>query len=171
MFNTQIRISKNEHTMKRCSALMGFAFLALALIMIAPAQVTAQETLTFSLVRNNGIGLGSSIQGLFTLHCTGPDTIENLTVYFNGVEVYFVESNVIAWQFVTDDYPSGDTNITLFGVDDVGGTYVGYQQVNFLGESISTAFTIGIIALVVILVIIRYVPRFLGRGDKKKSSS
>lgn len=149
---------------------MGLAFFAIVMIAISPAQVMAQDTLTFSLARNYGTGIGSNLEGTFTLHGTGPEVIVGLIVYFNGVEVHSVASNTISWQFVTTDYPSGATNITLYGWDDDGGSYVTSQQVTFLGESISTGITVGIIALVFALVLVRYVPKILGRGEKKRNS-
>jgi len=170
MFNKYYRISPREYKMKRNSALMGLAFIAITMIAISPTQVMAQDTLTFSLARNFGTGLGSNLEGTFTLHGSGPDVIVGLIVYFNGVEVHSVASNTISWQFVTSDYPSGATNITLYGWDDDGGQYVASQQVTFLAETVSNVFTIAILALVVVVILIRYVPRFLGRGQKKRSS-
>ncbi len=167
MFNTPLRIALNESKMNRNTALMGLAFFAIAMIAISPTQVMAQDTLTFSLARNFGTGIGSNLDGTFTLHGSGPDVIVGLIVFFNGVEVHSVASNTISWQFITSDYPSGPTNITLYGWDDDGGSYVASQQVTFLSESLSTGITVGIIVLVVVLVLFRYVPRIMSRGNKK----
>ena len=84
--------------MKRGSALFGLGVLVLALVMASPTSVMAQHTLTFTLTRNFGTGLGSSIQGTFTLSATAPDEVIGLIVYFNGVEVHSVSSNTISWQ-------------------------------------------------------------------------
>jgi hypothetical protein len=65
-----------------------------------------------SINRNVGIGLGGLIQGTFTLHGSGPEIVQNLTVYFNGNQVHFVTGNTITWQFDTANYASGSTNIT-----------------------------------------------------------
>jgi hypothetical protein len=54
-----------------------------------------------SINRNVGIGLGGLIQGTFTLHGSGPEIVQNLTVYFNGNQVHFVTGNTITWQFDT----------------------------------------------------------------------
>jgi hypothetical protein len=108
------------------------------------------------------MALGSIIQGTFTLRGSGPETVQNLTVYFNGDEVHFVTENSIAWQFNTADYPGGSTNITLFGVDDAGATYYAIRQVTFIGGAISNAITIGVIALVAVVILAKYGSRLMG---------
>ncbi len=81
--------------------------LLVGLICGFPLQVAGQGSLTLSLDRNVGMALGSIIQGTFTLRGSGPENVQNLTVYFNGDEVHFVTGNSIAWQFNTADYPGG----------------------------------------------------------------
>lgn len=129
-------------------------------------QATAQGMLTLSLDRNVGMHIGSIVQGTFTLRGSGPEEVQNLTVYFNGDEVHFVTGNTIAWQFNTADYPGGSTNITLFGVDDVGATYLATRQVTFIGGVVSNAITIGVIALVVILILAKYGSRIVSMRKK-----
>jgi hypothetical protein len=114
-----------------------------------------------SINRNVGIGLGGLIQGTFTLHGSGPEIVQNLTVYFNGDQVHFVTGNTITWQFDTANYASGSTNITLFGVDDVGVTYVASQQVTIIGGVTSNLLTFGIIAFVVIVLLAKYGPMLM----------
>lgn len=141
--------------------------LLVGLISCMPLQATAQGTLTLSLDRNVGMHIGSIVQGTFTLRGSGPEEVQNLTVYFNGDEVHFVTGNTIAWQFNTADYPGGSMNITLFGVDDVGGTYLATRQVTFIGGFVSNAITIGVIALVVILILAKYGSRLIGLRKPK----
>lgn len=136
------------------------------LISSLPLQSTAQESLTLSLDRNVGMHLGSLVQGTFTLRGSGPEAVQNLTVYFNGDEVHFVTGNTIAWQFDTADYPGGSTNITLFGVDDVGSTYYATRQVTFIGGVVSNAITIGVIALVAVLILAKYGSRLTAMRKK-----
>ena len=150
--------------MNRNTAVIGFAFLVLMLLVTTPSYVAAQDTLSFSLSRDFGTGLGSSIEGTFTLHGSGPLEIIGLIVFFNGVEVHSVTGNTISWQFQTGDYPSGETNITLYGWDDEGVTYVATQHLTFLSDNISNVITLGIIVLVIVLIIFRYVPKILSRG-------
>lgn len=134
----------------------GIFLLIVGFTSLLPISTVAQDTLTLNINRNVGMAFGSFIQGTFTLSGSGPEDVQNLTVYFNGDEVYFVLGNTISWQFNTGNYPSGSMNITLFGVDDVGATYVAHRQLTFIGGAVGGAITIGIIVLVVILILVKY---------------
>ncbi len=153
--------------MMKKQLIVGSSLMILLLMIITPTHVTAQDSLSFSLTRNFGIGIGNTLQGTFTLNGDGPEAIIGLIVYFNGVEVHSVTGNTISWQFNTGDYPSGDTNITLYGWDNDGISYIAMQNVSFLSDFAATGITIGIIALVVVLILFRYVPKIMGRGKRK----
>ena len=141
-------------------------FVTVSLVSSLSMNVAGQDTLTFSVNRNVGIGFFSYISGTFTLHGSGPDTIQNLTVYFNDVEVHFATGNTISWQFDTGNYEGGSTNITLIGIDNVGGVYSATHQVVFIGESLNTLIYIGIIALVAVLLLAKYGSRIWGLRNK-----
>ena len=150
-----------------------FATLLITFVLISSgfALVAAQNTLTLTLDRNFGIGLpfGGIIQGTFTLHASGPDAVRNLTVYFNGGQVHFTTGNTLSWQFQTGDYPAGSTNITLLGIDDLGGTYHASMQVMFLSESMGALFFGVVMIVVVALVIVKYGP-MLRKKQRAQSS-
>jgi hypothetical protein len=141
---------------------LGVILLIAGVVSTIPMNVAGQGSLTLNLDRNFGTALGPLIQGTFTLRGSGPEEVQNLTVYFNGDEVHFVTGNTIAWQFNTGYYPSGSMNITLFGVDSTGGIYVASRQVTFLGGAASNIFTIAVIALVVVAIIAKYGSRIAG---------
>ena len=148
------RVRRNRQAL----AITGFLLITVSVFAGMPIQASGQESLSLSVDRNVGIGFGNIIQGLFTLRGSGPAEIRNLTVYFNGEQVHFVTGNTISWQFHTGDYTPGSTNITLFGVDDSGGTYSATREVFILSEAMSTVIIGIIMALVVVLVIVRYGP-------------
>ncbi|MHA2353846.1 MAG: hypothetical protein ACXADC_01620 [Candidatus Thorarchaeota archaeon] len=139
-------------------AFVGFLMISIGLFTGMPMQASGQGSLTLTLDRNVGIGFGSIIQGLFTLRGSGPAEVQNLTVYFNGVQVHFVTGNNINWQFHTGDYGAGSTNISLFGLDNTGGTYSATTDVFFLSEALGSAVLGGVMILVVILIIVKYGP-------------
>jgi hypothetical protein len=151
---------------KRALNYIGVFLVIMGFVSIIPMNVAGQGSLTLSVDRNIGMAFGSFIQGTFTLRGSGPEAIQNLTVYFNGDEVHFVTGNSITWLFNTGDYPEGSTNITLFGVDDASATYYASIQVTFIGSIVGNVITIGILALVVVLVFAKYGPRLMSRGKK-----
>ena len=131
-----------------------FAILVSFSLLVAPT--TAQNTITIGLTRNFGIGIGGLIQGTFTLTASGSEDIQNLTVYFNSEEVYYSEGNSLSWQFITGDYPSGTTNITVIGLDNLGNEYTGNYNVTFLGPFETNLIIFGIFSLIVIILIVRF---------------
>ena len=147
----------HRHTLRD----IGVFLLIVGFVTVIPMNAAGQGSLTLSINRNIGMALGPLIQGSFTLSGSGPENVQNLTVFFNGDEVHFATGNTISWQFNTGNYPSGATNITLFGIDDVGATYVATRNFTFIGGVASNLFTIGIIAFVVIVILARYGPRFM----------
>ena len=128
---------------------------------MVPSAVMGQGTLSLSVNRNVGIRFGNYLSGTFTLSGSGPENVQNLTVYFNGDEVHFVDGNTISWQFITGNYPGGATNITLVGIDDVGELYTASARFVFISGSISTMITIAILVLVIVLILVKYGSRFL----------
>ena len=141
---------------------IGAILLIVGVVTVLPMNVLAQGSLTLNLDRNVGMALGPLIQGSFTLRGSGPEEVQNLTVYFNGEQVHFVTGNTIAWPFNTADYPGGSTNITLYGVDDTGMEYYATRQVTFIGGLASNLFTIGVLAFVAIVILAKYGPRLMG---------
>jgi hypothetical protein len=159
MLHTQI-------TQRKTLRILCILIIAVGLVSSLSINVTGQDTLSFTVNRNVGMGFGSYISGTFTLHGSGPDTIQNLTVYFNDVEVHFVTGNTISWQFNTGNYEGGATNITLIGLTDSGTPYTSSQTFVFIGEALNTLITIGIIALVAILILAKYGPRLMKLRNK-----
>jgi hypothetical protein len=141
-------------------------FLTIGLVSSLSINAAGQDTLTFSINRNVGMAFGNYISGTYTLHGSGPTSIQNLTVYFNGEQVHFVIGNTISWLFDTANYESGATNVTLVGITDTGTLYDSTQTVVFIGGAINTLITIGIIALVVVLILAKYGPRIMRLRNK-----
>ena len=153
----------NQHKTLRIICIL---FVSVALVSSLSLNVTGQDTLTFSINRNVGMAFGNYISGTYTLHGSGPTSIQNLTVYFNGEQVHFVTGNTIAWQFNTANYEGGATNVTLIGITDTGTSYDSTQTVVFIGESINTIITIVIITLVAVLLLAKYGPRIMRLRNK-----
>ncbi|MHA1136889.1 MAG: hypothetical protein ACTSSE_10415 [Candidatus Thorarchaeota archaeon] len=158
-------VHKPRHN-RKISRRLCILFLTIGILSVLPITISAQDTLSFSMNRTMGLGFGSYISGTFTLHGSGPDTIQNLTVYFNDVEVHFVTGNTISWLFDTGNYEGGATNITLIGIDDVGEVHSTTHQVVFIGESINTLIYMGVITLVVVLLLAKYGTRIIGLRKK-----
>lgn len=156
----------NQLNQRKTLRIICILFVSLALVSSLSMNVTGQDTLTFSINRNVGMAFGNYISGTYTLHGSGPTSIQNLTVYFNGEEVHFVTGNTISWLFDTANYEGGATNVTLVGITDTGTLYDSTQTVVFMGGEVNTLITIGIISLVVILLLAKYGSRLMRLRNK-----
>ena len=136
-------------------------FVSIALVSSLSLNASGQDTLTFTINRNVGMAFGNYISGTYSLQGSGPTSIQNLTVYFNGEQVHFVTGNTIAWQFDTANYEGGATNVTLVGITDAGVSYDSTKTVVFIGGAINTMITIGIIALVAVILLAKYGPKLM----------
>ena len=154
------------HNPRKILRIVCILFVTVGLVSTLPMNVMGQDTLSFSLNRNVGMGFGSYISGTFSLHGTGPDTIQNITVYFNEVEVHFVTGNTFSWQFDTGNYEGGATNITLIGIDEFGTPHFASQMVVFMADTLNTIISIGILALVGVLCLTKYGPRLMDLRKK-----
>ncbi len=155
------------HRQHRLVFVIGIAILFSG-ILLTPSFTGAQTDISFSLDRNFGMGFGSYIQGTFTLRGNAPDGVDNLTVFFNNLQVHFVEANTITWQFNTADYEAGSVNITLVGITSSGVEYSTSRDYIFFSEIQTSFISIGIVALVAILIFVKYGSRLLNLKKKKK---
>ena len=154
------------HNPRKILRIVCILFVTVGLVSTLSMNVMGQDTLSFSLDRNVGMGFGSYISGTFSLHGTGPDTIQNITVFFNEVEVHFVTGNTFSWQFNTGNYESGATNITLIGIDESGTPHFASQMVVFMAETLNTIIYIGIFVLVGVLCLAKYGSRLMDLRKK-----
>lgn len=134
----------------------------------AISYVDAQSGLQMSFRRNFGLNLGTYINGDFTITGSGNDSIQELHLYFNGVEVANSSSNKLTFGFRTTNYSPGNTNITLIGRDSSGHWTQITEFKNFLS---STTMIPIILAVVIIVVIAIYFKYFRNRSKSVDKSS
>ncbi|MHA1112475.1 MAG: hypothetical protein ACTSRE_15375 [Promethearchaeota archaeon] len=138
----------------------------------APLSISsAQETVDIRLKRTFGMAFGDTIQGTFTVIGTGSDNIFNLSLYFDGVEVAFADSNSLTHRFKTKNYDPGELNITIFGSDSGGNPYSSTKLVNIMTPTLSIIITAAIILLVVGAASVKYGPRIVHYFRTKKNNN
>ncbi len=104
-----------------------------------------EEVLSLGISKNVGTAFGDKVEGDFTITGSGPDSILNLTLFFNGTQVAFESDNELKFRFNTKDYSLGLMNITLVGKDSEGMVY----DKSIFKEFISPAIGNGIIAIAI----------------------
>jgi DNA-directed RNA polymerase subunit RPC12/RpoP len=82
--------------------------LLLTLSFLLPSALAQEEpALTLTMRRDFGFGMGSSIQGTFSLHASGPDDLQRVVFYMDDQILAEVNAPPFRHQFNTDNYPPG----------------------------------------------------------------
>jgi len=125
------------------------------ILVISCLMVTASAApiLTLSWYKNNGFGMGTDINGEWTITAEG---IQNTTTH---VEFYLdnqLQQNDTAapfsWNFNTQDFTEGTHSIKAVAYDSAGQSGTAIAERNFVGFPVSSVVAI-IIAVVVVLII------------------
>ena len=109
----------------------------------------AEPSVTLSMSRDLGIGVGKWVSGKFTIRVTGNDEIESIELYFNSVKIDESTINSLEFTFHTKNYEKGEVNITAVGYDVDGTPYLATKDVVFISQVISIIITATVIAMVV----------------------
>ncbi|MHA1474429.1 MAG: hypothetical protein ACTSQ5_04510 [Promethearchaeota archaeon] len=131
---------KHKHSLIIFTFILLFSFNSI----ILNTNAQDEEILSLGIRKNVGTAFGDKIEGTFTISGSGPDSILNLTLFFNGTQVAFESDNQLSFRFDTKDYSLGLMNITLVGEDGEGMVYT----VSISKEFISPAIGNWIIAIV-----------------------
>lgn len=92
-------------------------FLALTVSLLAVSVAFAQaEGLSMTMSRDWGYGgFNGDIQGLFTMHISGPDTLVRVEFYIDETKIGEDTEAPFALQFTTDNYPLGWHTMSAIG--------------------------------------------------------
>ncbi|UCG23668.1 MAG: hypothetical protein JSW55_16235 [Chloroflexota bacterium] len=132
---------------------------------IAAAQEGGGEALTIRLRRNFGYGLGAQMQGRFTISVSGPDELERVEFLLDRQVIGEDSQAPFSLQFNTGEYSEG-----LHRLSAVGYTAGGQELLSnaITRQFVSTSVvTIGVVALVLIVVTFRVGSYFLARRSSK----
>lgn len=137
---------------------------------IAGAQ---EEVLRLSLRRDWGLGLGSQIQGLFTLSVAGAENITSVRYELDGAEIGAVTQPPFNFQFNTDRYPPGKHSLSAVARTSDGRELksdtitVQFISAESAGQVVQRVM-IPILAVVVLVTLLSAIgPLVLGRGQRR----
>ena len=137
---------------KKFAFIYGIIILLLLSLTSNPAQTAITElNIQYNISRIGTSIPGYGIQGLFTVHVTGPDDLIYVEFYLDDVLQKNDTESSFSWQFNTDDYETGKHTIKIIGysTDDFG---IKETEKNFitLTDPVFLAF-IGLIAIIVVV--------------------
>lgn len=129
------------------------------ILLLIPVVVFAQDApvLELRLSRDNGFGLGNQMQGNFSYRVSGPETLIRVEYLMDGEIIGESTEEPFRFRFVTDDYELGLHEMSAVG-------YTADGQVlesnvirgDFVDPQLSNTFTYGIIGLVLIVIVARF---------------
>jgi hypothetical protein len=148
---------------------IAFVLSLLACLLIVPVIGAQSNQLTLKMSRDWGYGgFNGDIQGLFTMHVTGPSDLAKVTFYIDSTVIGTVEKAPFNLQFNTDNYPLGVHQIYAVGTSATGQEYKS-NIVNSKFVPASNGLNTVVPILIVILaavVLSTAVPLLIGRKGK-----
>jgi hypothetical protein len=131
----------------------------------------AQSELVLDLSRDFGYaGFSSDIEGLFSMHASGPADLERVDFYIDDALIATDTTAPFSAQFTTKDYAPGEHTLYALGTTDSGATLRSNEFVRvFLSAGEAQSAVVGVIVpIVVILAVIAVaaigLPILFGRG-------
>ena len=158
--------SKHKHSLIIFTFILLFSFNSI----ILNSNAQDEEILSLGIRKNVGTSFGDKIEGTFTISGSGPDSILNLTLLFNGTQVAFESDNELTFRFDTKDYSLGLMNITLVGEDIEGIIYSKSISKEFISPEIGNWIIAIAIGITLISVGLKFVVSYLKNKKNDKQS-
>lgn len=131
-----------------------FSLLIIALVAAMPLLVAdANPTLSVSLYKDNGYGLGNDIAGLWTLKTSVSADTAYVEFYIDDQLQQNVTASPFRWQFDTANYPLGEHQLSAVAYDSAGTSTTDKVSRNFVENNTSTVITIVIAVAVVVVAV------------------
>ncbi len=145
-------------------------FLALTVSLLAVSTVFGQsEALILKMSRDWGYGgFNNEIQGLFSMHVTGPDTLVRVEFYIDELKIGEDTEAPFALQFTTDSYPLGWHTMSAKGYTSDGQELTSNSfTANFVPEQEVGKFLIPVFGVVILAILGATLIPFLATRNKK----
>jgi hypothetical protein len=146
--------------------------LGLFVSLLAAGQGFAQGAgLTLKLSRDWGYGgFSGDIQGLFTMHVTGPSDLARVEFYIDSTKIGEVDKTPFNLQFSTDDYPLGVHQLHVVGYSTSGQKYSSnIITSNFVPAQNAMKFILPLLGVILAAVVISALIPFIASRRKNAS--
>jgi Bacterial Ig domain len=138
--------------------------------LLAASAVFAQtEQLTLRMSRDFGYGgFGNDIEGLFSMHVTGPADLARVEYYIDSTKIGEVTQPPFNLQFNTDNYPLGNHQLYAVGYSSSGQKYSSNViPANFVPKQSATKFILPVLGVIVAVILLStLVPLIASRGKR-----
>jgi hypothetical protein len=135
-----------------------FAVLCATLISLAAAELAfaQSDALTLKMSRDWGYGgINGDIQGLFSMHITGPGNVDRVKFYIDNTKIGELDKVPFNMQFNTDNYQLGIHKIYAVGYSASGQIYQSNViSANFVTKQNTMKFMLPVLAVVLLVTLI-----------------
>jgi len=135
-----------------------FAVLCATLISLAWAELAFAQSgaLTLKMSRDWGYGgFNGDIQGLFSMHITGPSDVDRVEFYIDNTKIGELDKVPFNLQFNTDNYQLGIHKIYAVGYSTSGQIYQSNViSANFIPKQNTMKFMLPVLAVVLLVALI-----------------
>jgi len=156
---------KHKHYLIILTFILLFSFISVFI----NSNAQDEEVLSLGIRKNVGTSFGDKIEGTFTISGSGPDSILNLTLHFNGTQVAFESDNQLTFRFDTKDYSLGIMYITLLGEDSEGIIYSKSISKEFISPEIGNWIIIISFGIVLISLGFKLASYLINKKNDKQS--
>ncbi len=131
---------------------MILALLGVSALLLAAQTATATPTITISLYKNDGYGLGNDIGGVWTINAqTSADTVY-VEFTLDGAPKLKDTSAPFSWQFDTADYSTGTHTLSATAYDSAGASATATMERTFQSKSTDDTMNMLLVGAAVIVV-------------------
>jgi hypothetical protein len=131
-----------------------FSLLIIAAVVAMPILVAdANPTVSLSLYKDNGYGLGNDIAGLWTLKTSVSADTAYVEFYLGDQLQQNTTASPFSWQFDTANYPIGEHTLRAVAYDSAGISATDQVTRNFVENNTSGIVTLVIAVTVAIVVV------------------
>jgi hypothetical protein len=148
-----------------------YACLAALLVSLFTILGVSAQTgqLSLNLSRDWGYGgLNGDIEGLFTMHVSGPADLQRVDFYIDETQIGELTKAPFNLQFNTENYPLGSHQMYAFGYSAAGQQYrSSIITGNFVPKQSSPKLILPILGIVVVVILLSaFVPFLANRGKR-----
>ncbi|HSV49046.1 MAG TPA: Ig-like domain-containing protein [Candidatus Acidoferrales bacterium] len=128
----------------------------LLVCLVAPLSamvVDAKPSLTLSLYKNNGYGMGQDMSGLWTINTETSADVVHVEFYLDDQLQQNDTTAPFNWQFNTSNYTIGTHTLTAMAFDATGDNFTAAMQRNFVEDNTSTILILIVVVVVIVFAI------------------
>jgi hypothetical protein len=148
-----------------------FLLVVITSLLVTGSVLAQTEQLTLKLSRDFGYGgFNGDIEGLFSMHVTGPADLARVEFYIDSTKIGEVAQSPFNLQFTTDNYPLGIHKLFAVGFSNSGQEYRSNSiSANFVPKQSTTKVILPVLGVIVVAILLSTLAPLLATRGKHVS--